>query len=397
MQVFDFGISNKKSILALGAESAGNFSVFCANKIYLSEDFGDLLDEKNFDDYLKAITIFLNKENIAPEIILCDLHPHYRTTLLAENLSQKYQANLYQIQHHVAHVFSAYGERVLENKKVVNDSDFFGIACDGTGLGTDGNVWGGEIFEISKKMNIKRIGRLENQTMIGGDLAVREPARILISVLDKINKKREQEKIDIYKFVKKFYNKSQFKILYNQLQENFNCSESSSTGRVLDAIALLLGFVGNKREYKHEAIDLLERNSSEFHFNIDPQIRKIQIGQTAGYELLTTPLFEYLLANYDKDKARLATSAQIYLVQGLLAIISVLKKPKNKIYFSGGMANNAIMAKHLETRGVILNQKIPRGDSGISFGQIMFYLLANPRNQFSQRHVDRPQTAKVGF
>jgi hydrogenase maturation protein HypF len=350
---------------------------------------------------LKAITFFLKKENITPEIILCDLHPHYRTTLLAENLSQKYQANLYQIQHHVAHVFSAYGEWVIENKKIISASDFFGIACDGTGLGLDGNVWGGEVFEISKKLNIKRIARLENQTMIGGDLAVREPARILISVLDKINKNSGQERFDIYQFVKKYYNKSQFKILYNQLQENFNCSESSSTGRVLDAIALLLGFVGNQRAYKHEAIDSLERNSSEFHFDVTPQIRQIKIDGQVGYELLTMPLYEYLLANFDKNKARLATTAQIYLAQGLLEIIALRKKPKNlqnaQLFFAGGMANNVVIANYFETRGVVLNQKIPRGDGGISFGQIMFFLLANPRNQFSRRHVDRAQTPKFRF
>jgi hydrogenase maturation protein HypF len=157
--------------------------------------------------------------------------------------------------------------------------------------------------------------------------------------------------------------------LYNQLQQNFNCQETSSTGRVLDAVSVLLGFCKNKREYKHEPIDLLEKNSTEPYADIKPKIKKL----TTGYCLLTVPLFEYLIKNLHQDKKRLAATAQLYIAKGLHEIV---KKSQN-VYFAGGMANNKIISSYLKSRGVITNKKIPCGDAGISFGQIWHCLLAD--------------------
>jgi len=366
---------NKISILAIGPESAGNFSVFQSEKIYFSDDFGDLLDDKNFADFQKAVLYFLQKNKIRPKVILTDLHPLYKTTVWGAELAKKFKAKQVQIQHHLAHIFSAYGESLLKNIcPVTSPSEFYGIACDGTGYGLDRKIWGGEIFRIKiaklKIKNIERVGHLENQVLIGGDLAIKEPARMLISVLRKFLDKKA-----VYNFVKKIYSRNQFELLYNQLQQNFNCQETSSAGRILDAVSVLLGFSGNKRNYKHESIDLLEKNSSR-PYKILPKIKKI----ADGYQLLTIPLFEYLIKNLGKDKQRLAATAQLYIAKGLYQIIFNIQYPISNIYFGGGMANNKIISSYLESKGVITNKEIPRGDAGLSFGQIIFYLLTNPRN-----------------
>jgi hydrogenase maturation protein HypF len=364
------------SVLAVGPESAGNFSVFQPGKIYFSSDFGDLLDDKNFADFQKEILYFLQKNKIKPKVILTDLHPLYRTTVWGRELAKKFKAEHIKIQHHLAHIFSAYGESLLKSvcRPAASLSEFYGIACDGTGYGLDGKIWGGEIFKIKtdklKIKNIERAGHLENQILIGGDLAIKEPARMLISILSKFLDKK-----DVYNFVKKIYNRNQFELLYNQLKQNFNCQETSSVGRILDAVSVLLGFSGNKRNYKHEPIDLLEKNSSDF-YKILPKVKKTE----DGYQLLTTSLFEYLIKNLGKDKQRLAATAQIYIAKGLYQIISSAQHPASSIYFGGGMANNKIISSYLESKGVITNKKIPRGDAGLSFGQIIFYLLTDPRN-----------------
>ena len=396
MQKLNCPISNKKIILALGPESSGNFALYKKGTIYLSPDFGDLLDENNWQKYKKTLFRFLK---IKPNIILTDLHPLYKTTELGQELAEKYKAKHIQIQHHSAHIFSCLGDHLLDSKINKLDQAFFGIACDGTGYGLDGKIWGGEIFEFKvgqkfcpvgvsrrglrrrekPKLQIKRIGHLENQTLIGADLAIREPARMLISILFKILVEQK-----IYSIVKKYYTKNQFEVLRNQLKQNFNCQQTSSTGRILDAVSILLGFCGNKRKYKHEPINLLEKNSS-LPYKLTPKIRYDK--QEKKYILLTTPLFAYLLRNINKDKKRLAATAQLYIAQGLYKVIKKYRtslrsdfKTRLNTYFAGGMANNKIMSAYLGQKEVIINKTIPPGDAGLSFGQVIYYLLTNSRN-----------------
>jgi hydrogenase maturation protein HypF len=245
--------------------------------------------------------------------------------------------------------------------------------------------------------------------MIGGDLAVKEPARMLISILSKFLPKEK-----IYTLIqdvssshgrrnrthsKKIYTRNQFELLYNQLQSGFNCQETSSTGRVLDTVSILLGFCQNERNFKHEPTILLEQNSTIPYENLKPKIKKsaslplwkrglggfsAKGGSACGgentYELDTTYLFKYLFKYLHRDKKRLAATAQLYIAEGLYKIIlkSEIRNPKQiqnsnskiqKIFLSGGISNNKIISK-----GAIANNVIPRGDAGISFGQIIYHL-----------------------
>jgi len=395
MKTIDFKTNSPKNdpILALGAESAGNFSVLASGKIFLSGDFGDLLEEKNFRIFKKGVLEFLQKNKITPKAVLTDLHPLYKTTTWGVKLAQKFKAKHIGIQHHLAHVFSAIGENVFsasphlgaEPSSPTEDSIFtrkkpsIGIACDGTGYGLDGKIWGGEVFKLSAanyQLSAERVGHLENHVMIGGDLAIREPARMIIAVLSKFMDKNE-----VYDFVKKYYTRNQFELLYNQMKQDFNCQETSSAGRVLDAVSVMLGFSGNERKYKHAPIVSLEQNSTLAYGNLKPKISSLYNEELKiiNYELSTTHLFEYLIKNLHRDKKRLAATAQLYLAEGLCKIVRLAASDKNPtVFFSGGMANNKIMSAYMKSKGAVMNEKIPRGDGGLSFGQIARYLLTNP-------------------
>jgi hydrogenase maturation protein HypF len=374
-------IKFKKEILAFGAESAGSFSVFYKNKIYISKNFGDLLDEKNFLEFKNSLLEFLKKNQIKPKVILTDLHPLYKSTLLGEKLAKKLKISCVKIQHHLAHIFSAFGEKLFlkeKIRKIPKKINLIGIATDGTGYGFDGKIWGGEVFRFkkeNKKIEIERIGHLENQTLLGGELAIKEPARMLISIFSKF-----MEKEKIYRFVGKYYSKNQFEALFNQLSQTFNCYETSSTGRILDAVSVLLGFSENQRLYKHSPIELLEKNSKKPPYKIKPKLKK----EGSKIILMTTPLFQYLVQNLKKDKGKLATTAQFYIAQGLWEIVkNYLKKDQNfkkNLYYGGGIANNKIISNYLKSKGFYVSEIIPRGDAGISFGQIVYYLLTNSRN-----------------
>ncbi|MEK7598261.1 MAG: hypothetical protein AAB487_00820 [Patescibacteria group bacterium] len=380
MESINFSANTHNCLLALGPESDGNFSVFYKGVIYRSESFGDLLSEENFQKLIQTVAKFLKNNRAKPNIILTDLHPLYRTTILGESLSKKYKANHIKVQHHIAHVFSAIGDKIVQEPGYGLQVTGYGIACDGTGYGLDRKIWGGELFKIKSKKekvkSIERIGHLENQILIGGDLAVNEPARMLISILDKFMSKDK-----LYRLVKKYYSRNQFELLYNQLQQNFNCQETSSTGRILDAVSVLLGFSGNVRKYKHSPAILLEKNSTRPYKDLEPEIKRITgYGLwVTGYGIMTTPLFEYLVKNINRDKRRLAATAQLYIAQGLYKVLKLeAKSSKLKAgFFAGGIANNKIIASYLERKGVYSSKKISRGDAGVSFGQIVYYLLAD--------------------
>ncbi|MFA7208918.1 MAG: hypothetical protein WC120_01410 [Parcubacteria group bacterium] len=384
MRIFEYENKDTRQILALGPESNGNFSFFYQNKLYFSEDFGDLLIDKNFHNYKTGLSKFLSANNFRPDIILTDSHPLYKTTTLGRNLAKKYPARLIQIQHHLAHIFSAIGDKTLLTRNYQLEKAL-GITLDGTGYGSDDKIWGGEIFRISKskfqilnqipqlKLQIERIGHLENQVMIGGDLAIKEPARMLIGILSKFLPKES-----IYPHIRKYYSAQEFEVLYNQSQQKFNCIETSSTGRILDAVSVLLGFCGNQRNYKHEPIELLEKNSAKPYLDLKPEISKDSDG---NHILSTTYLFNYILKYLHKnkdisdgDRNRLAATAQLYIAQGLYRIISDADFEIRDFYLAGGIANNKIISGYLDSKGAYASRTIPRGDAGLSFGQIVFYL-----------------------
>ncbi|MEF3692526.1 MAG: hypothetical protein V3574_05740 [Candidatus Moraniibacteriota bacterium] len=370
MRIFDFPSEENKIVLALGAESAGNFSVFKNGKIYFSEDFHDLSDEKNFKNFKKKLLSFLKKENIKPAIIISDLHPLFRTTYWAEKLSQKYQARHIRVQHHYAHVFSSIGDKLIMDRKYKTPEMLYGIALDGTGYGEDDRIWGGELFQLkiknSKLEVLDRIGSLENQIMLGGELAVKEPARMLISILSDFLSSKE-----VYPLVKKYYSAAEFKILSAQLKQNFNCLETSGAGRVLDAVSILLGFSENRRDFKHQATLLLEKNSTRPYSDIKPALLK-----NSRLILRITPLFKYLIQNIRRDKSRLGATAQYYLARGLTNMINKSIAQKNPpVFVSGGLSKNKIISDYFRRQGFYQPQIIPYGDAGLSFGQIFFYLF----------------------
>lgn len=375
MQKFELPIKNKLVILALGAESAGNFSVYENGVLYFSQDFGDLLIDTNLNKYKSQLSQFLRKNKIKPNIILSDLHPNFHTTVLAQELAKKYKAEHIPVQHHLAHIFSAIGDEIIHDPKTYNlePKTYLGIACDGTGYGFDEKIWGGEVFKLkveSRKLKVERIAHLENQILLGGEMAIKEPARILISILSKFLPKEK-----VFDQVKKYYSKNEFEALWNQLQQNFNCLETSSAARILDAVSILLGFSKNERLSKHGPVTLLEENSTK-PYNLKPVVKFDE--QEKMWILKTTPLFEYLIKNLHKDKSRLAATAQKYIADGLVEIIKNLKPETHNLepfYFAGGMANNKIISSILKSKGVYMNKKIPRGDAGISVGQIFYYLF----------------------
>ncbi len=334
----------KKQVLALGAEMNNSFAIYNNSRIIISQYLGNTRNNDAFLNYKRTIKKFLEFTKTKPEIILADMHPEYNTSKYAKELSDELRIPIIRIQHHKAHAYSV----ALEN----DVDDFVAIICDGLGYGEDNTIWGGEIF-----LNEKRIGGLEPQIQLGGDSATKNPEKMLFSILRKFLSLQE---------IKKYlsFDDDEITILDKQLKQKFNCPITTSCGRILDAVSALLGFC-KERTYDGRPAILLEANST-IPYDIEPKIK--------NNTLLTTPLFNYLIKNIDKDKKRLAATAQSYLARGLY---DIAKKYDKKILFSGGCAYNKIMTSFMLDNNVLINNEVPSGDGGISFGQIGYY-LANP-------------------
>ncbi len=344
--------AGREQILALGAEMNNSFTIYKNGRAILSQFLGNTANLAAFNHYKKSIEKFLAFTKAKPSVILADMHPEYSTSKYAAEIAEKHGAKVIRVQHHLAHAFSVGAEQQL--------NDFASIVCDGLGYGLDGTLWGGEVFN-----GTKRIGHLEPQFQLGGDSAAIFPGKMLFSILQKFLSFEE-----LKKFMHGF-NENELVIMENQLRQKFNCPITTSTGRILDAASFLLGFC-DKRTYDGRPAMLLEANSSK-PLKIEPVIK--------GNELMTTPLFEFLVENIKKDKKRLAATVQFYLAKGLHEIAS---NYNDSIVFSGGCAYNKIMTSFMLEKGVKVNEKVPSGDGGISFGQIAFY-SANSGNNFSRR------------
>jgi hydrogenase maturation protein HypF len=379
MQTFSLKIKTDKKILALGAELDSAFGYYYKGKVTLSDNIANtannpILLEKKINTLCRDA---LQCVSSTPDYILTDLNPEYNTFKVGANLAKKWQIPHIKIQHHHAHIFSAIFEHYLLEQTPDIPNQLIGIACDGTGYGTDKTIWGGEIFTVGAYCHtpsITRIGHLEQQKLLGGQLAIEEPARMLISILAKF---LNQE--DLYKTVKTFYSQNDYNLLYSQLQQNFNCQKTTSCARILDAACALL-FKCNERKFKHQAAKILEKNSSKPYDDIKPEIKN----KNNIFILKTTPLFEYLIKNLNKDKKRLAATAHYYIANGLLEITEKFNPAaagQNSIppiIFSGGMANNKIFRKYFEEKNFLLNKKTESGDPGISLGQIAYFLTSPP-------------------
>ncbi|MHA1917171.1 MAG: carbamoyltransferase HypF [Candidatus Ranarchaeia archaeon] len=368
---------NHRSVVALGGDINVTICILNKQRAFISQHLGDLSNLKT-SEYAKKITKYMMAiARTEVDAIICDLHPQFPTTEFGYELSEELDKPLIQIQHHESHSGSLFGEHNLTN--------ILSICSDGFGLGSDGKAWGGEVFNCNKTL-IKRIGHLQPQPLIGGDLATRFPMRMVAGILrnksevnDWINQNssalpygtRESE-IIIHEATK-----------FKDLPLGTKSSEikkgmwTTSTGRILDAIAVILD-VCHERTYEGEPAMKLESCSSNGKniLTFDPIIK--------NNILNTEDLVQWVFDNKDRYRGGdIAYSAQTYLGNGLaeIAINNADRSKADAIGFTGGVAFNEIISRAIRTKvekaglQFVRNLKVPPGDGGLSFGQAVSSIL----------------------
>jgi hydrogenase maturation protein HypF len=350
------------SILAVGGELKNTVCLTKGKHAFLSQHIGDLENPASYAFFAEATDHLKNILQIEPEGIAYDLHPEYFSTKWA--LQQK-GIRLVGVQHHHAHIASCMAENHLEGQVI-------GIALDGTGYGTDGQIWGGEVL-LTGYAEFERLAHLEYVPMPGGSAAIREPWRMAISYLDH-HFGREFFRFPV-PFVRRLEHRK-VEVLLRMVEQSINSPLTSSCGRLFDAVAALIG-IRQKVNYEAQAAIELEMaigNSSShacYPLTLTPKGDACIIS--------TCSMFEALLDDLKKDVA-IADMSRRFHNSVVQIFFDVAERSRdetglNRVCLSGGAFNNLYLSNRLESRlssagfEVFTQSEVPAGDGGLSLGQ----------------------------
>jgi len=345
-------------VLAVGGELNVTSCIITQNRAFISQHIGDVENLENLHFLKDSITHLIKLTNCKPKTVACDLHPRFTTTKLAQDIAQKLGCPVVQVQHHHAHAAALMEEWNLD--------ELIAVTCDGFGYGLDGSAWGGEVLYTNKE-GFKRVSHLESHYMVGSDLATYYPIRMAAGILN-----READ-VSEWLFSKSKYlphGRKEAELIISQLKKG-NLKNTTSCGRVLDAVSAMLG-ICYERTYEGEPAMKLESAASKGRdlLKLPPKVE--------GNVLDTAFLLHEIFENQDKfSVSDLACSAQSYLGRGLaeLAINAASRLKVKHIGFSGGVAYNEYITSTIrksvekEDYKFIVHTKIPTGDGGTSFGQ----------------------------
>jgi hydrogenase maturation protein HypF len=352
---FSFG----REILACGAELKNTFCLAKDHYAFISHHIGDLENLETLRSYTEGIEHFKRLFHLAPEVIAYDLHPEYLSTKYAhacEGIETKIG-----IQHHHAHIASCMTDNAI-------DGEVIGVAMDGLGFGTDGKLWGGEFFVADLK-DAERVFHLDYIPMPGGAKAVREPWRMAASYLYQTYGD-EFLRLDL-PFVERLKLKD-WSALKSMMASGANCPETSSMGRLFDAVSALLNVRATVNYEGQAAIEMeamaAKNVSSGYEFEIrdDEGISAENVIRSAVDDLLNGAPRETVAAKFHITVGDLIAGAATRIRD---------ERGINRVALSGGVFQNVFLLKHAVEKltaynfEVFTHSRVPTNDGGISLGQ----------------------------
>jgi hydrogenase maturation protein HypF len=358
------------TILGVGPELNSNATIYRGGFAVTSPHVGNVRNPQTFSYLQETVENLRRLLGAEYDIIAHDAHPQFLSTRYAQRLAKESGAELVAVQHHRAHIAAT------------TTGPCIGIAIDGVGYGDDGTVWGGEIF-AGQAPDFKRVGHLEVVPMPGGDLATRFPERMLYGILP------EDGIIDL--LATRGWTDIELGVLVKQLGQKVNVSYTSSTGRVLDAVAALLGLC---RERTYDGEPAMKLESAACLGAVLPW--DLVFINTGGAEVLSTralcyEAFSRLKRTSPADRqgiCDIAASFQYNLARGIasIAINAATERGLEDIALSGGVAINSAIRHTIQDEIVksghnyIVNREYPLGDGCISFGQCICAAMGKHRS-----------------
>jgi hydrogenase maturation protein HypF len=351
-----------ETVLAVGGEMKSVVCLLKGNDAVLSEHLGELENPEAYRNFVNAIESLKKLLRLNPTVVVHDMHPDYSATRYAKQLNIKKMT----VQHHHAHIVSCMSENSVSGKVI-------GVACDGTGYGTDGTIWGCEILTCDE-VSFERSACLLPYPLIGGDYAARETWRPAAGIMHEAFGYNWRSFAD---FAFKRIQRERLDIAQNKLSSDKRIVMTSSLGRLFDAASFLLGICDFNR-YEAEAAMSLETLASEAE-NIDILEYNIFKNEKGSYILDWRPMLKNII------EKKLSGSSTSTLARAFHATISAMLAEAvcrisgdtklNRVALSGGCFANKILLESLQKELIknhiraYLHKKVPTGDGGIALGQ----------------------------
>jgi hydrogenase maturation protein HypF len=361
-----------KQILACGAELKNTFCLTKDEHAFLSQHIGDMENEETLEHFENTVELYKKLFRLEPEIIAHDMHPEYLATKYALEAGSELGLSLTPVQHHHAHIVSCLVDNRVEGEVI-------GVALDGTGYGTDGNIWGGE-FLLADWHSFQRVGHLEYVPLPGGELAIKKPYRMALGYLYSLL----GEGFPLDGLPLKL-NPTELEIIKQQLKRGINCPLTSSAGRLFDAVSALAGVRGEIDYEAQAAIELemvapdgvSERRSYPFAIVEHQGMRVVKLG-----ELLSAVVHD---VRNQTPNPLISLKFHNTVVQMIVEVCKLVAKDTGitQVALSGGVFQNRLLLKlvtaALQKKGfsVLTHHLVPCNDGGISLGQAVIAHFAS--------------------
>jgi len=361
-------------VLAVGGQQKNTICVLKGRYAFLSQHIGDLENAES-DGFFREVVEHLQKVlEVRPRVVAHDLHPNYLSTKWA--LAQK-EVQLIGVQHHHAHIASCMAENGLDGRVI-------GFALDGTGYGTDGHIWGGEVL-VADYQSFKRSAHLKYVPMPGGEAAIHEPWRMAISYLwQRFGTRSATLPLALIRDIPP----KKIETLQRMIERGVNSPLTSSCGRLFDAVAALVGL---RLRVNYEAQAAIELEMCRDHR--EKGAYAFAISEENGMWCLDPgPVFEAIVEDVTCKRAPGVISQRFHN-----AVISVMTEIAvrlrdcsglSRVCLSGGTFQNVYLAGELERRlqqkefEVYTHSEVPANDGGLSLGQAV---IAGTRSQLQEQ------------
>jgi len=376
-------------VLGCGAEDKNTFCLTKDNYAFVSQHIGDMENMETLEHFDSTVSLYKRLFHIEPEIVACDLHPDYLATKYAQELGAA-GMKLIPVQHHHAHVASCLADNGLEGPVI-------GVTFDGTGMGADGKIWGGE-FLVADYRNFRRAGHLEYLPLPGGDAAIKRPYRsaigyiltllggdALASVLAalKQGKGKQSEPASIDRVTE-----VEIEVIKRQIERKLNSPVTSSMGRLFDAVSALLRIRGEIDYEAQAAVELeMAAHSGVLAASVsDEAIASAQesypyrIVEDKGVRIVRLKdLLSAVIEDLQHGVSRGRISVKFHsTVAGMINEMCRLIADETgitQVALSGGVFQNRLLLRKaidlLEGSGlqVLTHRQVPCNDGDVSLGQ----------------------------
>ena len=361
--------SFSRHILACGGELKNTFCVAKDRHVFLSHHIGDLENYETLRSFTEGVEHYRNLFDVRPELVAYDLHPEYLSTKYARELEEGGLPAV-GVQHHHAHVASC-----LADNERPSGEQVIGVALDGTGYGTDGAIWGGEFFEGSTEEGFARRGHLEYASLPGGSAAIREPWRMAVAHLVALY--GDEDTLNLPLKLLRETGERDVRLVARLVEKGLNTPQTSSAGRLFDAVAALAGVPGSRRTtYEGQAAVELELAASGepgrgYPFRLRPE----GDGWVVETREVIRGVVEDLLAG--RGAAEIASGFHRTVAEMVVAGCERVREAggASAVALSGGTFQNVLLLQQalelLEDRGftVYRHRRVPANDGGIALGQ----------------------------